>query len=641
MRSACFSPGPSVFNAGLSMTFRFDPEPLGFAGALFALVGGGLAMAWGEGALASKLWAAGTAGVALRLLWVIVTSLRQGETGLDIIAALAMGGALVLGEPLAGAIVALMYAGGQMLERYARNRAAGAIRALVSRAPRTAETVTAEGLVSVPVESVVAGDRVYVRPGEVIPVDGEVEHGKALVDESVMTGESMPVVREEDGGVISGSVNAGSAFTMRAARPASESAYAGIVRLVETAQASKAPFTRMAERYALGFLAVTLLLAGAGWFFSGDPRRALAVLVVATPCPLILAVPVALVAGLSRTAKLGLLVKTAAALEALGRVGTVLIDKTGTLTAGRPEVAVVVPCAPWSEAELLLLAGALAQGSKHVVSAATADAARRRGLALPRPDAVEEIAGEGVAGIVAGRTVVIGGRDFVGRMIERPEDLPSPDHADLGLWIAVDGAAAGAVLFTDPIRPEAAAALAAFRAAGVNRIVLVTGDRREVALGITAGLPVDEVIADVSPAGKVEAVGAARARHGTVVMIGDGINDAPALAAADVGIALAGRGAGASSEAADAVLVGDRLDRIPAAFAVAKRTVAIARQSVVAGIALSVAAMVAAAFGLITPVAGALLQEAIDVAVILNALRALGPVGRSGFPAESEFAPAA
>ncbi len=610
------------------MALRFDPVVPTFSVALLGLVAGGAAVALGGPVSAATFWSAAAGVVLLRLLVQIAASLRKGETGLDVIAALAMAGALVLGEALAGAIVGLMYSGGQVLERYAAQRAGGAIRALIERAPREAEILTAAGSRTVAVVTIRPGDRVHVRPGEVVPVDGRVEAGRALLDESVMTGESLPVVRDAGMSAMSGTVNAGSAFVLVAERASADSAYAGILRLVETAQASKAPFMRLAERYALGFLLFTVLLAGGAWLVSGDPRRALAVLVVATPCPLILAVPVALVAGLSRAASLGLLVKTAGALEALARVETILVDKTGTLTAGRPAPSRVIACDGFGEDDVLRFAAAVGIGSKHVVSAAAVDAARARGIEPPVPESLLEAPGEGVRGIVEGRAVAAGGRDFIAGLVDRPETIPSPDHADLGRWGAVDGRPAGAGLFSDPVRPEAARALADMRLQGVRRIVLLTGDRREVADKIAEGLGLDEVVAGVSPQGKVDSVLAARSGGRIAAMIGDGINDAPALAAADVGIALAGRGGGASAEAADAVLVGDRLDRIAPALAAARRAVAVARQSVFAGIALSALAMFAAAAGYLPPVAGAVLQEAIDVAVILNALRALGP-GRS------------
>ncbi len=618
------------------MAVFLDPVSATFAVALLGLVSGGGAAAAGVPHLAAVFWSVGAGIVLLRLLVQIAAGLRKGETGLDVIAALAMGGALVLGEPLAGVIVGLMYAGGQVLERYAAHRAGSAIRALVERAPLEAELLKPEGSRTVAVASIRPGDRIHVRPGEVVPVDGRVEAGRALLDESVMTGESLPVVREAGTAVTSGTVNAGSAFVLLADRAAADSAYAGVLRLVETAQASKAPFTRLAERYSLGFLLFTVLLSGAAWLVSGDPRRALAVLVVATPCPLILAVPVALVAGLSRAASLGMLVKTAGALEALARVDTVLVDKTGTLTVGRPAPSRIIAAAPFTEDEVLRFAASVGLGSRHVVSAAAVDAARARGIEPPVADMVREVPGEGVRGIVEGHDVAVGGRDFIAGLVERPETIASPDHADLGLWIAVDGLSAGAVLFFDPIRPEAAHALIDLRRAGVRRVVLVTGDRREVAEKIAEGLSLDGLVAGVTPQGKVDAVLAARSGGRSVAMIGDGINDAPALAAADIGIALAGRGGGASAEAADAVLVGDRLERVAPALLAARRAVRVARQSVLAGIALSGLAMVVAAAGYIPPVAGALLQEAIDVAVVLNALRALGPGAVRGGSEDAE-----
>ncbi|MCZ8099348.1 MAG: heavy metal translocating P-type ATPase [Burkholderiales bacterium] len=595
---------------------------------LAALAGGGVLWLGGDAAAAHLMWSAGTAFVLAVLLVIIARSLARGEFGLDIVAALSMSGSLLIGESLAGNVIALMFAGGQVLEDHAQQRAKRDMTALLARVPRTASRYDDGHLAQVPLEDLKPGDRILVRPGEVVPVDGAVSNHPALLDESAMTGEPLPVRRAVGQPAMSGSTNAGAAFDLVAERSAEQSTYAGIVRLVREAQESKAPMARLADRWGLGFLGLTILIAGTTWLLTGDARRTLAVLVVATPCPLILAVPVAIVAGLSRAAKHGVLVKSAGALEAMARARTLLFDKTGTLTGGAPRVVSIEPAAGYSEEEILLLAGSLAQGSQHVVSAALVAEARERGLSLPPPAAVREEHGAGLAGVVDARPVVLGSLAHVAAHL--PQDsrraVPSAEESAERMVTAVgaDGRFAGLIVLADEVREEAREALIDLKDGGFNRIVLVTGDRADVAAAVAARLPIDEVVADATPTQKVEVV-RREALLATTVMVGDGVNDAPALAAADIGVAMGARGAAASSEAADAVILVDSLDRLPRAFAAARRARSIALQSVAAGMALSTAGMVAAGFGYLTPLQGALIQEAIDVAVVLNALRVLAP----------------
>jgi heavy metal translocating P-type ATPase len=590
---------------------------------VLGLAGGGLAWAAGRADLAGAIWAAGTLPVLAGLVLEIVLSLRAGEVGLDLVAALSMSAALAFGETLAAAVVALMYAGGSFLESLAEGRARREMHALLERAPRSAMRHSNGELEEVPLEAVVPGDRLLIGHGEVAPVDGTVATGSALLDPSALTGESLPVRLWPGDAVLSGSTNAGPAFDLVATRRAEESTYAGIVRLVAAAQRSKAPMSRLADRYAVVFLAVTVAIAGLAWALTGDPIRAVAVLVVATPCPLILAVPVALVAGLSRSAAHGALVKGARALEAMARVRTLVFDKTGTLTDGRPALAEVRPEPGVAPEEVLRLAAALDQVSKHPVARAIVAAARGRGLALPLPEGAEETAGEGIAGQVEGRAVLVGGDDFVARRLGAGgADGATGGEGAVLVAVALDGRLAGRLILADTLRAGAGGLLAALRRAGIGRIVLATGDRPEVARAVADGLALDAVQAGLTPDQKVLLV-LSEGRRAPVMMVGDGVNDAPALAAADVGVAMGARGAAASAEAADVVVLVDRLDPVLSGLAIARGARRIALQSVGAGIGLSVAGMVAAAFGYLAPVEGAILQEAIDVAVILNALRVL------------------
>jgi heavy metal translocating P-type ATPase len=601
---------------------------------LLGLVGGFAAQLTGYGQAAGWIWSGATLPVLLALFVQIVISLWRGEFGLDIVAALSMAGALVFGEHLAAVVVALMYAGGQYLENFAEGRARREMTKLLSRVPRTALRHQDGGLEEVSLAVLEAGDRIMVRRGEVVAVDGTVATGVAVLDQSALTGEALPIQQHAGEAVMSGSTNAGDSFDLAVSARAEASTYAGIVRLVEAAQESKAPMSRLADRYAMAFLGVTVALAGGAWIWTGDPIRALAVLVVATPCPLILAVPVAIISGVSRAAKLGILIKGSRALENLARVRTLVIDKTGTLTNGAARLVAIEAAPGFTDDELLGLAASLDQASSHVIAQALVSAAREKGCVLTTPDTVSETAGEGVEGIVAGRKVAVGGPGFVSKrsLAVFPEVRGAGHRASPGavlVAVAVDGRIAGRLVLSDELRVGTKELLDGLRAAGIQRIVLASGDRSAVADAVVAGLPIDEVRADLTPDQKIAVI---REEHqkAFVMMVGDGVNDAPALAAADVGIAMGARGAAASAEVADVVLLVDRLDRVLSALRIAGRSRHIALQSVYAGVGLSFIGMMVAAFGYLTPVRGALVQEVIDVAVILNALRALAaPAGET------------
>ncbi len=596
-----------------------------------AIAAGLAAHAAGAEDIARIVWAAATLPVLAALLVEIATSLRRGDVGLDIVAALSMSAALIFGEYLAAVVVALMYAGGQYLEAFAEKRARREMTALLSRAPRSALRYRDGGLSEVPLDVILPGDRLLVRRGDVVPSDGLVANGLAFLDQSAVTGEPLPVRHAADAAVMSGSTNVGDAFDLTVTHRAADSTYAGIVRLVEQAERTKAPMARLADRFAIIFLGVTVAIAAGAWLLSGDPIRAVAVLVVATPCPLILAVPVALVAGLSRAAREGILIKGGKALEAMARIKVLVVDKTGTLTEGKAKLTGVVTASVLPEAEVLRLAASLDQASKHTMAETIVAEARGRGLPLSLPVAVADSAGEGIEGQVDGHAVLVGGTGFMAaRLGVAPATLrlATKSVGSATVAVAVDGRFAGELVLADPLRVGTEALLAGLRRMGIARIVLATGDRRDVAEAVAGDLGFDAIHAELTPDRKTVVVIAER-KHGLVMMVGDGVNDAPALAAADVGVAMGARGAAASAEAADVVLLVDRLDRILPGLAIARRSRRIALESVYAGIGLSVAGMIAAAFGYLAPVEGAILQEVIDVAVILNALRALGGGSRS------------
>jgi len=594
------------------------------------LAAGLLASFTGRPDLAAGFWTAATLPVITALAVYIARDLLAGRMGVDAIALVSMAGALALGQPLAGTVVAIMYAGGNALEDLAVARAEKNLRMLIDRAPRVAHRRTEAGIEDVPIADIAIGDAILVRAGEVVPVDGVVAAESAAIDESPLTGEPLPVTRRTGAPVYSGSINAGQAFEMSATARSSDSTYAGIIRLVGAAQTAKAPFVRVADRFALIFLPFTAAVAFVAWYVSGDPIRSLAVFVSATPCPLILAAPVAFIAGVAQAARRGVLIKGGGALEGLARAHTVLFDKTGTLTRGGARL-LSIEAAPGIKAEEVLQLGAsLEQASHHVLGEAVVKAAVDRGLVLKMPKDVREIVGAGLHGIIDGKQVSAGARAIMPASADaegwaRRAARRATWRSALIVFVAIEGRLIGALLLADELRSETPRAIRLLRTAGIGRILMVTGDRSATAETIGASLDLDSVLADCVPSDKLDAVRSEQ-RLNPTIMVGDGINDAPALAAADVGIALGARGASASSEAADVVVLADRLDRVGEAILIARQAHRIAIESIVAGMTLSGLAMLAAAGGWLAPVPAAIVQEAIDLAVILNALRALRPV---------------
>jgi heavy metal-(Cd/Co/Hg/Pb/Zn)-translocating P-type ATPase len=574
-------------------------------------VGGGLAFAaLNRHAVADVLWAATTALLLVPLTASVLRSLLRRDVGVDAIALVSMAGALALGEYLAGAVVALMLAGGNALEESANRRARRELTALVERAPRSALVRRNDELLEVPVDAVEAGEVVLVRAGEVVPVDGMVLSAEAIIDESALTGEPLPVTVHRGGNIRSGTAATGSAFELRALRPAADSAYAALVRLVERAEEERAPFVRLADRYALFFLPATAVVAAVAWAISGDA---------------VLAAPIALMSGLSRAARAGVVVKGAGTIEQLGEARSVLLDKTGTITLGHPELDRVVPSNGVAPDETLRLAASLDQLSTHPLAKALVEAAERRDLTLAIPAEAEEEFGHGVSGRVDGHRVLVGSGRWLSSHGIEPELPENIEAGSATVFVGVDGRLAGVALIGDRMRADSTELVPRLRAAGVRHVAIVTGDKTAVAEAVGRRLGVDRVYAEQTPEEKLDVVRALRARPDLrgVVMVGDGINDAPALALADVGVAMGSLGATASSEAADAVILVDRVDRVADAIQIGRRSLFIARQSVLAGIGLSLVAMGFAAAGYLPPVEGALLQEVIDVGVILNALRAL------------------
>ncbi|HVX46748.1 MAG TPA: heavy metal translocating P-type ATPase [Mycobacteriales bacterium] len=590
-----------------------------------ALAGGGALWLLGMRSPADAAWAAGTLAAAGPALYWVIDALRHRRLGVDLIAVLALGGSLAVEQYFAGGLIALMLATGKFLDSTAQRRATHDLRALLQRVPQSARRRAGDAITIVPLADIGPDDLVLVGPGEMVGVDGRLESDSAALDESALTGEAEWVHRGRGEVVRSGVVNAGDALEMRAIATAQDSTYAGVVRLAQQADAQGAPLVRLADRLAAWFLPATLAVATAAGAAAGSLERAVAVLVVATPCPLLLAAPVAVVSGLSRASRYGVIIRDGAALEQLGHARTLLLDKTGTVTSGRPTVLRIATAPEARADEVLRLAASVEQVSSHVLAEAVVREARSRRLELAPPQRVKEIPGRGVSGVVEGISVTVGRSSDAGVPAWAAGSLRQAvlDSAAV-VWVLVENRPYGLILLRDQLRVDAPRTIRRLRAAGLRRVLLVTGDKVEPALEVATTLGLDGALAEQTPQQKVDAV-RRESQSAVTLMVGDGINDAPALASASVGVAMGARGAGASSEAADIVLTTDRLEHLADAMVIARRARRIAWQSAGIGMGLSLVAMAVAAFGFLPPAPGAILQEAIDLAVIGNALRSLRP----------------
>jgi len=573
-----------------------------------------------------------TGYVAVFVAWTLVGMVRdvlRGHVGLDILAVVAMVATLAVGEYIASLIIVLMLSGGEALEDFAGRRAKRDLSALLDRSPRIAhvlvhpETTESDDVRDVPVDQVSVDDVLLVRPSEIVPVDGTLLTATGTFDESSLTGESMPVTREAGGEVLSGAINGTRAVRIQAVRTSADSQYQQIVALVHEAEASHAPVVRLADRFAIPFTAVSLVLAGAAWAISGDSTRFAEVLVLATPCPLLIAAPVAFLGGLSRAAKAGVIMKGGAVLEQIARVRSAAFDKTGTLTQGRPELVDVRPTNGFDADELLQLAASAEQYSTHVLAEGIRRAAEQRGLPLHSAEEAREEATNGVVARIGGRVVVVGKPAYVSS--HAPDTVRATlDVSQAAAYVCVDGRFAGVLVLADHPRPEAGSVVSWLRRNSVDRIVMLTGDVGPTAESVAHQVGISEVHAELLPPEKVRL--AAELHPRPVMMVGDGVNDAPVLAAADIGIAMGAKGATAAGDAADVVILVDSLAKVVDALSIGRHTLRVALTAIWIGIGLSVGLMVVAMTGVIPAVAGALVQELVDLATILYALRALsGP----------------
>jgi heavy metal translocating P-type ATPase len=597
--------------------------------AAFVIALGGAATFFPQGAaLRSRVWMVGIILTGAPIVWTTARGMLRGKFAADVIASLTVIVAVALGEPVVGLVIVIMQTGGEALERLAEGRASDALRALEANAPRKVHRVIGELVEDIDASEMRAGDLILVRPGEMVPCDGVVIRGNSHVDTSTLTGEPLPRKAVPGSELMSGSVNHESPLTVRATARAEESQYAKIVALVREAQASKAPLQRIADRFATWFTPLTIAVCGIAYAFSGDWERVLAVLAIATPCPLILATPVAILGGMNTSARRQILIRNGGALEALGRTSAVIFDKTGTITIGHPEVTRVLAVDSVPENDLLSLASAVEQGSGHLLARTLVHEAEARGvLASPALDVVEA-PGRGVEGDVDGVRVAVGARSYISErfpatrpVITRLDDADG-DAATLRAYVAIDGELAGLIEYGDVIREGIPELVNSLRSIGVRHVVLLSGDRAENAKAVAAAVGIQEARGDMLPEDKVVVVQRLLDDGESVVMIGDGTNDAPALGTATVGVALASHGRGIATEAADVILLADDPSRVLDAIRISKRTMRIARQSIWAGLGISIVGMIFAANGRITPIFGAALQEFVDLGVILNALRA-------------------
>src|SRR5512135_28621 len=661
------SPAPKMgWPRRVWQTVKHYPLPL--VAVMLMLVSLGLWLA-GYGTLANGTLLAVVLLGGIPLLWETVQQFLHKECGVDVIAILAIAGSVALGQYLAGALIVLMLSGGEALEAYALRRARSSLSALAERAPRVAHIWRGDDLVSIPADHVEVGMQIVVKPGELIPVDGVVTSGSSSLSEADLTGEPMPVRKAPGMLVLSGSVNLDGVLEVRASKRSAESKYAQIVRLVEEAQTQKAPIHRLADRYSVGFTIAAVGLAGLTWALSGDSIYALAVLVVASPCPLILATPIAIMSGIDLAARNGIIIKSGGAIEQLGEVNVAVFDKTGTLTLGMPKVTTIVLVeqneqgggamgaddhavrrspSDYDEDALLRFAASVEQLSTHILARSIVEAAQERALPLSSADDFEEIFGKGVRGRVPvlaedwqveGQStsddveVAVGNRTFMQHLgIPVPASLLSErerrvENGQICSFIAVKKQVEGLLVLEDVPRPELSRVSTDLRAAGIKETILLTGDGEVVAQQIGKVAQVDRVISRCLPEDKVRTVKELVQQGQRVLMVGDGINDAPALATATVGMALGTQGLTAAASSADTVLLSTDILRVVRAVRLGRHVMRVAMQGIWVGMSLSALAMSFAAFGFISPAAGALIQEGFDVIVILNALRA----GRATF----------
>lgn len=554
--------------------------------------------------------------VAFSMFIGMVKTLRSGKYGVDLLAIMAVIATLAVSEYWAAMVILVMLTGGDALEDYAAKKANTELKALLDNSPQTAHLIVDHENKDVPVNEVQVGDQIIVKPGELVPVDGFVKSGAGLFDESSLTGESRPVSKSRGDEVMSGSVNGDQALTLQVTKLAKDSQYQQLVKLVKEAEATPAHFVRLADRYAVPFTIIAIIISSLAWAISGHPERFAEVLVVASPCPLILAAPVAMVSGMSRASRNGIVVKTGSVLEKLAVAKTGAFDKTGTITSGQLTVDQIIPTTGVSSATLLHYAASAEQQSSHILARSLLSYADANKVALTAVDQLEEITGKGIAALVDGQQVKAGKLSFV------TPDQPATSFNATTIYVSVGHKYYGAITFTDHIRPEAKHTMEQLQQLGVHNLLMLTGDQRSIADQVAKQVGITQVKADLLPEDKIKALQSIPSQEHPVFMVGDGVNDAPSLVTADVGIAMGAHGSTAASESAAVVILKDDLSRVAKAVTISKETLKIAKQAVLIGIAICTFLMLVASTGIIPAFIGAMLQEVIDTVSILWALKA-------------------
>ncbi|MCA9344222.1 heavy metal translocating P-type ATPase [Candidatus Saccharibacteria bacterium] len=602
---------------------KFFVEYKQFGLVLLSLLVAGLLYIFNQHTLANWLLAIAAIINLIPLVWGMIQDLRIGTYGVDILAATAILASVLYGEFLTAMVIVLMLTGGESLEDYAEKRAKTELTDLLKRAPTKAHLIKGGKEKDIKVGEVQTGDKLAIRPGEVVPVDALILDGTASFDESSITGESLPVTKQVGDQILSGSINMDGALKVRALKTAENSQYQQIVQLVKTATSSKSPFVRVADRYSIPFTLFAFTVAIGAWAISGDSLRFLQVLVVATPCPLILAAPIALISGMSRAAKNGIIAKKSSALEKLAEVKTIGFDKTGTLTKGQPVVSSITSYGKFTKDDVIRYAATLENNSNHILATAITSEASKRKLKPTKAKHISEIAGLGLKANVSGRPILVGRLSLMEKEnISLPSNFNKSQIKSTAALVAIDGQLAGQINFEDEIRTETKPTLKLLKNLGIKHLLMVTGDNNKTAQAIANKLGITDIVSEALPADKIQAI--EDVEHRPVAFVGDGVNDAPVLATADVGIALGAKGSTAASESADIVIMVDDISKVETAVHISKRTLYIAKQSIFIGIGLSVILMLIFATGKFKPVYGAAIQEVVDVVVIFNALRAHG-----------------
>lgn len=592
-----------------------------FSLALLAIIVGLILLLAGQKKASNIVIAAVAIFELFPLLWGMWDDFKSGRYGIDILAATAIIASVALGQYWAAIVVVVMLTGGEALEKYAEGRAQQELKSLLKNAPQKAQLLKKGKLVEVKVSEIHVGDKVFIKAGDLVPVDCVITDGAANFDEASLTGESLPQAKQRDDLLLSGSINIDGAVTAKATKRAEDSQYQQIIKLVRGAAASQAPFVRLADRYSIPFTILAFAISLGVWAYTGEAIRFLEVIVVATPCPLILAAPIALISGMSRASRYGIIVKNGSALEKLANIKTMAFDKTGTLTSGELSVESIKTFGSFSQTQVLAAAASLEQSSNHILAQAIVEAAKDQGIKIKKAKHVKEIAGRGLQATVKRQPILVGRYSLLEEHeVSLPNKFDAASVQQTAIYVAIDDELAGYITLKDEIRDETSVTLDRLRSLGLKRFMMVTGDNQAVADSIAKELKIKHVHAETLPAEKLHILDDVKDRP--IAFVGDGVNDAPILTAADVGIALGARGSSAASEAADVVIMLNDFGRVAIAVAIAKRTFFIARQSILIGIGLSVLLMLIFATGRFTALAGALIQEVVDVFVIVNALRA-------------------